>query len=49
VKLINEQLRAELSISLFGFDIVIEDDTNDYYLIDLNYLPGYNISDLSQL
>lgn len=29
-------------MSIYGLDLIIKDQTGEYYLIDLNYFPGYN-------
>jgi inositol-1,3,4-trisphosphate 5/6-kinase / inositol-tetrakisphosphate 1-kinase len=34
-------LKKEFNLSLFGFDILIESETKDYYIVDINYFPGY--------
>lgn len=31
----------ETKIALFGFDIIIDDHTGNYGIIDLNYMPSY--------
>lgn len=33
--------QTRLGLTLFGFDVVIEDGTNTHYVIDINYFPGY--------
>jgi inositol-1,3,4-trisphosphate 5/6-kinase / inositol-tetrakisphosphate 1-kinase len=38
---ITKILKKEFHLSLFGFDILIEKETNDYYIVDINYFPGY--------
>lgn len=39
--LLNE-MRNRLSLSLFGVDVVIENGSEDLYVVDVNYFPGYN-------
>lgn len=34
-------LREELNLTLFGIDIVIDNITNRYAIIDINFYPGY--------
>jgi inositol-1,3,4-trisphosphate 5/6-kinase / inositol-tetrakisphosphate 1-kinase len=38
---ITKILKKEFHLSLFGFDILIEKETNDYFIVDINYFPGY--------
>lgn len=45
-KQISKILRKELKMDLIGFDILIDDDKH-YWLVDVNYFPGYkNVDDL---
>lgn len=47
-KKISAVLRRELKLNLIGFDILIDND-NNYWLVDLNYFPGYkNVENLWQ-
>ncbi len=47
-KIMSKILRKELKLNLIGFDILI-DQENKYWLIDINYFPGYkNIDNLWQ-
>ena len=41
VQYLSGELNKKLKLSLFGFDLIREAKTGDYYLIDLNYFPGY--------
>ena len=41
VQYLSSELNKKLKLSLFGFDLIREAKTGDYYLIDLNYFPGY--------
>ncbi|GMF28343.1 unnamed protein product [Phytophthora lilii] len=41
VRAIGERLRDELKLTLFGFDVIVADDTQDLYVIDVNYFPSY--------
>lgn len=34
-------IRCETKLKLFGFDVLIEKDTGNYALIDVNHFPGY--------
>ncbi|KAG7397847.1 Inositol-tetrakisphosphate 1-kinase [Phytophthora boehmeriae] len=48
VRSIGKRLRDELKLTLFGFDVIVEDDTQDLYVIDVNYFPSYReMGDLS--
>ncbi|KAI9922365.1 hypothetical protein PsorP6_001231 [Peronosclerospora sorghi] len=39
---IGERLRKELKLTLFGFDVIVaKDDSQDLYVIDVNYFPSY--------
>lgn len=41
IKEILNRIRLVMNITLFGFDIIIDDNTGDYGIIDLNYMPSY--------
>lgn len=41
VRAIGVLLREKLQLSLFGFDVIIADDTGDMLVIDVNYFPSY--------
>ena len=45
VQLLCNFIRKELNLSLFGVDIVQETATGVYYLLDINYFPGYKSMD----
>eukprot|EP01091_Cochliopodium_minus_P013928 TRINITY_DN460_c0_g1_i1.p2 TRINITY_DN460_c0_g1~~TRINITY_DN460_c0_g1_i1.p2 ORF type:complete len:175 (-),score=39.76 TRINITY_DN460_c0_g1_i1:41-565(-) len=36
-----EHLRSFLPMTFFGFDLIYNSETQSYYIIDINYLPGY--------
>ncbi|EGR29090.1 inositol -triphosphate 5 6 kinase, putative [Ichthyophthirius multifiliis] len=38
---ISQLIIRQLKINLFGFDIVKKTKTQEYYIIDINYFPGY--------
>lgn len=35
-------MREKFGLSLFGVDVVIESGTENLYVVDVNYFPGYN-------
>jgi len=37
-----DQMRSRFGLSLFGVDVVIENGSEDLYVVDVNYFPGYN-------
>jgi len=41
VNVVSKELNRKLTFSLYGFDLIREAKTGDYYLIDVNYFPGY--------
>ncbi|KAF1318354.1 Inositol-tetrakisphosphate 1-kinase-like, partial [Globisporangium splendens] len=41
VRAIGERIREELNLSLFGFDVIVSDATQELYVIDVNYFPSY--------
>ncbi|TMW58041.1 hypothetical protein Poli38472_013515 [Pythium oligandrum] len=41
VREIGERIRKTLRLSLFGFDVIVSDATNEYFVIDVNYFPSY--------
>lgn len=41
-KMIVTALRSELGMALFGVDVIIENSTGAYYIIDVNAYPGYD-------
>ena len=36
-----EELRRALGLSLFGFDVIREEGTGVYYVVDVNYFPSF--------
>ncbi|KAK7387386.1 hypothetical protein VNO78_28152 [Psophocarpus tetragonolobus] len=34
-------LRRKLHLTIFGFDVVIQDGTHDHVIVDVNYLPSF--------
>ena len=49
-KIICKHVSKEINVSLYGIDIVRQSSTGDYFLIDINYMPGYkNIINLVDL
>ncbi|KAG2722355.1 hypothetical protein I3760_02G124600 [Carya illinoinensis] len=34
-------LMRKLDLTIFGFDVVIQDDTGDHVIVDVNYLPSF--------
>lgn len=34
-------LRKRLSLTIFGFDVVIQEGTHDHVIVDVNYLPSF--------
>ncbi|RLN60147.1 hypothetical protein BBJ29_003434 [Phytophthora kernoviae] len=50
VRAIGKRLRDQLKLTLFGFDVIVADDTQDLYVIDVNYFPSYReMDDLSAI
>lgn len=41
VRAIGERIREALGLSLFGFDVIVSDATQELYVIDVNYFPSY--------
>nr|XP_019704145.1 inositol-tetrakisphosphate 1-kinase 6 isoform X2 [Elaeis guineensis] len=44
VELVNKaakQLRRQLGLTIFGFDVVIQEVSGDHVIVDLNYLPTF--------
>jgi len=42
LKAIAQKIRSSLGLSLVGFDIIHNIDTNCYACVDINYFPGYS-------
>ncbi|KAI8339740.1 hypothetical protein BC941DRAFT_469008 [Chlamydoabsidia padenii] len=37
-------------LTFFGFDVLLESGTNDYYVVDLNYFPSFkNVTDFQSI
>ena len=34
-------LRRKLQLTIFGFDVVIQEGTHDHVIVDVNYLPSF--------
>ncbi|WOL17888.1 inositol-tetrakisphosphate 1-kinase 6 isoform X1 [Canna indica] len=34
-------LKTKLDLTIFGFDVVIQEDSGDHVIVDLNYLPSF--------
>lgn len=41
VMAIQKHIHEELGLSLYGLDILRETKSGDYYIVDINYFPGY--------
>ncbi|KAJ0402591.1 hypothetical protein ATCC90586_003437 [Pythium insidiosum] len=41
VRAIGQRIREELKLSLFGFDVIVSDATQEFFVIDVNYFPSY--------
>lgn len=41
VRAIGARFRDQLQLSLFGFDVIIDDKTGGFLVIDVNYFPSY--------
>lgn len=42
IKEITKDLSERLELTLFGYDVVIDSETNQYYIVDVNYFPAYD-------
>lgn len=50
VRAIGQRLRKELDLSLFGFDVIVADATQELFVIDVNYFPSYKeLDDFDQV
>ncbi|KAI8098690.1 inositol-tetrakisphosphate 1-kinase [Halteromyces radiatus] len=38
---IADLLQKQLGLTFFGFDVLLESGTNDYYVVDVNYFPSF--------
>lgn len=45
MRILSRFTRKELNLAIFGLDVVQETGTGVYYLLDLNYFPGYKCMD----
>ncbi|ORZ15950.1 inositol-tetrakisphosphate 1-kinase [Absidia repens] len=41
LKIMADELRKRLKLTFFGFDVLLESYTNDYYVVDVNYFPSF--------
>ncbi|CEG49891.1 inositol-tetrakisphosphate 1-kinase-like [Plasmopara halstedii] len=41
VQAIGSELRDELELTLFGFDVIVAEGSMGFYVIDVNYFPSY--------
>lgn len=41
VRAIGESIREELGLTLFGFDVIVSDASQELVVIDVNYFPSY--------
>ena len=37
-----DALRRALGLTLFGFDVLVEDGTGDHVVVDVNYWPSFS-------
>jgi len=50
VEILTKSISESLEASMYGLDIVRQSETGDYYLIDINYFPGYkNVNNFTEL
>lgn len=46
-KKISEDIQKAMNLHLLGIDIIIDEENGKYYVIDVNYFPGYkNVKDI---
>ena len=38
---INKKIKEITGLGMISYDLVVDDSTGDYVLVDLNYFPGY--------
>lgn len=38
---LGQGMRMAMELDLFGFDVIIDSETNQYYIIDINFFPGH--------
>ncbi|ORZ16260.1 inositol-tetrakisphosphate 1-kinase [Absidia repens] len=36
-----DTLQGQLGLTFYGFDVLLESVTNNYYVVDINYFPGF--------
>ena len=41
IEALNRELQRLLGLTLFGYDLVREEATGDYWILDINYFPSY--------
>jgi len=41
LRLLTQALARELRVDLFGFDVLVESQTNNIFVVDVNVLPGF--------
>eukprot|EP01064_Diplonema_japonicum_P033078 TRINITY_DN6438_c2_g1_i2.p1 TRINITY_DN6438_c2_g1~~TRINITY_DN6438_c2_g1_i2.p1 ORF type:complete len:713 (+),score=182.75 TRINITY_DN6438_c2_g1_i2:51-2189(+) len=41
VSYVREAIQSEWGIDLFGFDVLVDKNTKEHYIVDINVLPGY--------
>jgi inositol-1,3,4-trisphosphate 5/6-kinase/inositol-tetrakisphosphate 1-kinase len=47
---LSTHLRESLKLDLFGYDVIVEESTGLYYIVDVNYFPSYkNITQFPEL
>ncbi|XP_035824466.1 inositol-tetrakisphosphate 1-kinase [Aplysia californica] len=42
---LGQKLRSAMQLDLFGFDVIIDSETNQYGIIDINVFPGFEAID----
>jgi len=47
---ITNDLSDCLNLTLYGYDVIIDSETNDYYIVDVNYFPAYaGVEDFNEI
>ncbi|KAI9481559.1 MAG: inositol-tetrakisphosphate 1-kinase [Benjaminiella poitrasii] len=41
LQMIADSLHHQLGLTFFGFDVLLESHTNEYYVVDVNYFPSF--------
>lgn len=50
MELVADVLRTEFQLSLFGFDVIQDSKTAEYYVVDMNYFPSFRpVKDLDKV